>query len=76
MFEKGLEYFGLVLVIVAVVLIAMPRIEGQMIMIGAQVVWALFALKGRHWGLLAQSCVLFAVSIYAFVSWSADGVGV
>ena len=74
-YAKIIEYAAVFFVITGVFMISMPKIEGQIFMVIAQVLWTMFAIKKRHWGLLLQSLILFFIAIYAVYSWSLQGVG-
>jgi hypothetical protein len=71
----SLEFLSVLLVLVGVALVAVPRIEGQYLMVTAQVAWAVFAYKNKLWGLLFQSVLLFGMSAYAVMSWTTHGIG-
>jgi hypothetical protein len=71
----SLEFLAVLLVLIGVALVAIPRIEGQYLMVSAQVAWAIFAYRKKLWGLLFQSVLLFGMSAYAVMSWTTHGIG-
>jgi hypothetical protein len=66
-----MEAVSAVLALAAVWLIGGLDVRGQWLMLAAQVSWALFALLGGHWWLLAQSLVLLCMTVRAIRKWSA-----
>lgn len=68
--SAALEACAAVLALVAVWLIGGLNIRGQWLMLVAQLLWAVFALRGAHWWLLAQSLVLITLTLRAIVLWN------
>jgi len=67
----ALEILSTILALVAVWRIGKLDLRGQYLMLVAQLGWGLFALLGKHWGLLAQSVVLLALTLKAIKNWRA-----
>lgn len=68
----ALEILSTVVALVAVWRIGKLDVRGQYLMLLAQLGWGLFALLGKHWGLLAQSVVLLALTLKAVKHWRAE----
>lgn len=67
--NAALEACAALLALVAVWLIGGLNIRGQWLMLLAQLLWAAFAILGRHWWLLAQSLTLIALTLRAVWLW-------
>lgn len=72
MLPQMLEYSATGLVIVGVVLIGQLNIWGQWLMLLAQVLWLAAAAYNNLWGLVAQSAVLFILTLRAIKIWKRD----
>lgn len=68
----ALEILSTLTVLVAVWRIGKLDVRGQYLMLAAQLGWGLFALLGKHWGLLAQSAVLLALTLVGIRNWRAE----
>lgn len=65
----ALEIVSAVLVLAGVWLVGVLDIRGQYLLAAAQMGWAVFAALGGHWWLLAQSVILFALTLRAIRYW-------
>jgi len=68
----ALEIISTALALAAVWRIGKLDLRGQYLMLVAQLGWGLFALLGKHWGLLAQSVVLLLLTVKAIKHWRAE----
>jgi sterol desaturase/sphingolipid hydroxylase (fatty acid hydroxylase superfamily) len=74
-FLKILEAVNMVLVIIGVVLITTPKIEGLYVFIFAQAGWCILAWnKGMYW-FFAQSLFLFVFNFIGIYNWRRKNVG-
>lgn len=71
-----LESISTFLVIISVILLSIPKIQGLYVMILAQVGWSLFALcEEDHWFFLLQSLFLLLINSIAIRNWRKKHVG-
>lgn len=70
-----LSYIATALVLIGVYLISRPRIEGQYVMLLADVTWLAYAIITKQWPLALQSIVLLTFAISAIRNWRKKGVG-
>ena len=74
-FLKILEAVNMVLVIIGVVLITTPKIEGLYVFIFAQAGWCIFSWnKGLYW-FFAQSLFLLVFNFVGIYNWRRKNVG-
>lgn len=71
-----LSYASTAMVLVGVYLIAVPKIEGQYVMIVADLMWLAFGLLTQQYAIAVQSFVLFLLNVNAVRNWKNQGVGV
>lgn len=65
----ALEIISALLTLAGIWLISSRYVRGQYLMAAAQAGWAVFAAQGGHWWLLAQSVILFALTLRAIRQW-------
>lgn len=70
-----LSYLATALVLIGVYLISRPRIEGQYVMLAADITWLTYAVITGQWALAVQSIVLLTLAISAIRNWRKKGVG-
>ena len=58
--------------IIGAIMNAQLNIYGFYIFIVGNALWAGFAIKHRHWGLLATNILFFILNIYGVLLWSAN----
>lgn len=74
-FLKLIEAVNMILVIIGVVLITTPKIEGFYVMIFAQIGWSYLSWeKGLYW-FFAQSVFLLAFNFIGICNWRRKNVG-
>ncbi len=72
---KVLEAVNMILVVIGVVLITTPKIEGLYVFIFAQLGWCIFSwAKGLHW-FFAQSLFLFVFNFVGIYNWRRKNIG-
>ena len=67
--KSHLELAASVVTVLSVWFVSGKDITGQWIMLLAQVLWFVFALRNRHAWLAVQSLVLFAFTVRALFVW-------
>lgn len=70
-----LESISTLLVIVGVVLITIPKIQGLYVMAIAQVGWTVFSFQEGHWFFFAQSLFLLVFNFIGIRNWKRKKVG-
>jgi len=71
-----IEALAMIIVIIGVILIAIPKIEGQYCMFVAQILWIVFGIFNEHYFFLIQSFVLLCINIFAIINWRKKRVGI
>ncbi|MEK6855800.1 MAG: hypothetical protein AABX66_01435 [Nanoarchaeota archaeon] len=69
------EWSATVLSIFAAIVNAVKYVEGFYVFAVADVLWMMFAIKHKHWGLLCLNIVYFFINIYAAWFWTSTGFG-
>lgn len=70
-----LEILAVISTLLAVGLIAVPKIHGLYVGCVAQTLWAIFGIIGGFYFMMSQNAVLFIINIFAILSWRKKGIG-
>ena len=72
---KIIEITATIVTLIGVPIISIPKRFGMWILIGAQILWSVFAYLNHHNYFLATSIFILFCDIYAIFSWTKKGIG-
>ena len=64
-----IEWVATILSILGALLVSLKHFEGYPVWIVANTLWAIFALKHKHYGLLCLSISYFIINWVGFINW-------
>ncbi len=69
-----LSYLATSGVLLGVYFISKPKLRGQYIIVGADVMWLVYSLLTKQYALTIQSVVLLAIGLSAIENWRKQGI--
>lgn len=69
-----LSYLATALVLSAVYYISKPKLRGQYLIVGADIIWLVYSFLTEQYALSIQSIVLLIIGLSAISNWKKKGI--